>query len=431
MKLGTHNGTAFVDLDTLYLMSGLTSGWHHIAAVGSGTTTTFYIDGVAVGTASYKVTTALTTVGNTTAGSEQFGLIDELAIYNSALTDSGVASRYLVFLKEIYAKDTSSGGANIQSGDQVIVRFDGPTGATPIDAANINTALQLSGGHSWFDGSGAIGSAVWSTTYNTNDTLTITLSTVTSAPTVAMRDTITLGAIIKDAYNKTISGSMQIGGDFGTNLPDSAVGYWKFDDGTSGSTPTTASDSFNDNNGTLTNTPTWTTAGRFNNALSFTGGTTTDADYVVVNNASVLNPGKLTVEVWAKSGVASWNTNATIVSKRDAYILYPVSGGKNMRFDVYAGGAWQSVLFTADGSFDITKWHHYVGTYDGTNIKIYVDAVLKNTTAYTGSVSTTDTGNLFIGMDDGTTNYLNGNIDEVVLYNKALDAADIRTRYGA
>ena len=432
MHLGTHNGSNFVDLDTTYVMSGLTSGWHHIAAVGSGSDTIFYIDGVLVGTAvGYKTTAALTTIGNTTAGSEQFGLIDELAVYSSALTADDVASRYLVFLKEIYAKDTSNGGAGIQDGDQVIVRFDGPTGATPIDATNIDTALQLSSSHSWKDGAGNIGSAVWSTTYKTYDTLTITLSTGTSVPTVAMRDTITLGAIIKDAYGKDITGSMQIGGDFGTNLPDGAVAYYKFDDGTIGSTPATASDSFNDYDGALTNTPTWTTAGRFNNALQFTGGTGTDADYVEVSNATVLNPGKLTVEAWAKSGAASWNTNGTIVSKRDAYILYPVSASKNMRFYIYAGGAWQNVLWTADGSFDITKWHHYVGTYDGTNIKIYVDGVLKNTQPYTGSISTTDTGNIFIGRDDGTANYLNGSMDEVILYNRALTLAEIRTRYGA
>ncbi|MBI3583168.1 MAG: DUF2341 domain-containing protein [Nitrospinae bacterium] len=430
MKLGTYNG-AFVDLDTPYLMSGLVSGWHHIAAVGDSTVggcsplpdgcTKFYIDSVLVGTANYKTTAALTTIGNTTAGNEQFGLIDELAVYSSALTADEVASRYLVFFKEIYAKDTSNGGANVQNGDQVIVRFDGPTGATFIDGNNIANALQLSAG-SW----GTITSANWSTTYKTNDTLTITLQT-SATITTSPRITITLGTIIKDAYGKDITGSMQIGGDFGTNLPDGAVGYWKFDDGTSGSTPATAYDSFNDNNGTLTNTPTWTTAGRFNNALSFTGGTTTDADYVVVSNATVLNPGKLTVEAWAKSGVASWNVTDALVTKSSAYKLSTTSGSKTVSFSVYAGGAWRSVSYTPSS---ISEWHHYAGTYDGTNIKIYVDGSLKNTTAYTGSVNTTDTGNLFIGYNGGSA-YLSADIDEVVLYNRALDAAEIRTRYGA
>jgi len=456
MKLGTHNGTNFVDLDTPYVMSGLTSGWHHIAAVGDsvGNTTKFYIDSVLVGTANYETTaTTLTTIGNITAGNEQFGLIDELAIYSSALSANEVAARYLVFLREIYAKDTTRGGANIQNGDQIIIRFDGATEGTTIDNANIGTALQLSAG-SW----GTITSADWdtSTTYNkTKDTLTITLQTSATISLSPTRPTITLGGIIKDYYGKVITGSMQIGGDFGTNLPDGVVAYYKLDDGTSGSTPTTATDSFNDNDGTLTNTPAWTTSGRFNNALQFTGGTGTDADYVSMGDVPVVdNINRLSVEFWMKGG-ATQKDWAVLVAKADddqnsgsatnqnAWAIQRAGSTDALRFGIVKGAGTSSVFYSvvsSAGIFD-DKWHHIAAIYNGTDLRIYKDGALFCTPVSASGVTIANSprsltiGSYNAAAYSGGTNWdaraFTGSIDDVVLYNRALSSTEVQTRYGA
>ena len=72
------------------------------------------------------------------------------------------------------------------------------------------------------------------------------------------------------------------------------IGHWKFDE-ISGTTATDSSG--NNNNGTLTNGPTWTT-GKINNALSFDG---TD-DYVNAGNPPSLNlTSSFTLSAWVYS----------------------------------------------------------------------------------------------------------------------------------
>ena len=164
--------------------------------------------------------------------------------------------------------------------------------------------------------------------------------------------------------------------------------------------------------------------GQIGKAIEFDGVN----DYIEVNNSASLNPGVITIGTWAKSNTPTWNSYGFLVSKRDAYILHPNAGSKDITFFINDSG-WHSVSFS-DPNLDITKWHHYVGTYDSSSLKIYVDGVLKNTAAYLGSIYTGDTGSLFIGWDDGFGGrYFNGAIDEVSISNIAYSDAWIKTSY--
>ncbi len=92
--LGTYDnvgGTAFHSsgFDT----RTLSNGWHYVTAVGDAGATKFYIDGNYVGTASYKSSSNITWLGNHSSG-QQFGTIDELRIYNRALSGSEVSALY-------------------------------------------------------------------------------------------------------------------------------------------------------------------------------------------------------------------------------------------------------------------------------------------------------------------------------------------------
>ncbi len=116
------------------------------------------------------------------------------------------------------ASDASTGGAGVQAGDQVVVRFDSSTNAVAITAANIAAALPLNNGHSWLDGAGAIASAVWSTTTFANDTLTVTLSAGTATPTVAIADTVSTGTVIADVSSANpATGTAALAGSFGVD----------------------------------------------------------------------------------------------------------------------------------------------------------------------------------------------------------------------
>lgn len=151
-------------------------------------------------------------------------------------------------------------------------------------------------------------------------------------------------------------------------------------------------------------------------------------DYIEIKNASVLNPGAITVETWAKSNATTWNNTGYLISKRDAYILSPISGTKEIRFYIYADGAWRYVAYN-DTNLDITQWHHYAGTFDGLNLNVYIDGV-KQSTFYSGSMNPVDTGSLYFGWDDGqSARYFNGLLDEVAIYNRALTDEEIQAHF--
>ena len=137
-----------------------------------------------------------------------------------------------------------------------------------------------------------------------------------------------------------------------------------------------------------------------------------------------LNPTEaLTASLWAKSGTEVWNNHGFLVSKRNAYILHPEAGSKGLRFYIFAGG-WKSVGFAPD--IDLTQWHHYAGTYDGANLRLFIDGKPVAAEACTGAISQ-DTGPLYIGEDDGLNRYFRGQIAEVRVWDKARSADEIET----
>ena len=75
--------------------SGTYQGWHHIVAVGSGSTTTFYVNGVNVGSSDRKSTDNVYSIGNHFNGNQQFAeRIDEFAAWTRALSATEIASIY-------------------------------------------------------------------------------------------------------------------------------------------------------------------------------------------------------------------------------------------------------------------------------------------------------------------------------------------------
>jgi hypothetical protein len=135
----------------------------------------------------------------------------------------------------------------------------------------------------------------------------------------------------------------------------------------------------------------------------------------------------VTVECWAQSDNPLWNDNGYLVSRRPQFIIHPQSGTNVVGFYVRIGGSFSFVDVTVS---DITKWHHYVLTYDGNDLKAYVDGI------FGGSVSPgpgldSDTGVVEIGKDDGLSRFLDGNIASVRLYDTALTSDEVLQNYNA
>ena len=89
-----------------------------------------------------------------------------------------------------------------------------------------------------------------------------------------------------------------------------------------------------------------------------------------------------------------------------------------------SGATWYKSQIASTLYADI--WYHMVGTYDGTNIRIYLNGNLEDTDLAPAPNSIA--GILAIG-GTGATNFFNGSIDSVRIYNRALSAEEVRLSY--
>ena len=74
----------------------------------------------------------------------------------------------------------------------------------------------------------------------------------------------------------------------------------------------------------------------------------------------------------------------------------------------------------------MNTWSHLAATYDGSNIRLYLNGTLVRTVAATGNM-TASTGALRIGGNSIWGEYFAGLIDEAHVYNRALSAAEVTT----
>ncbi len=74
-------------------------------------------------------------------------------------------------------------------------------------------------------------------------------------------------------------------------------------------------------------------------------------------------------------------------------------------------------------ALNANTWYHVAATYDGTNMKIYINGVLDATKAQTGSVNSTGAFN--VGYLYNTSRNFNGKIDEVRVWKRALSQTEI------
>ncbi len=100
----------------------------------------------------------------------------------------------------------------LDPGDAVELIFSEPVVPYAIDAVNVDATLQLSGGHSWVDGSDNIGAAAWSPD---SRRLNVMLSASVSLPTVVGGDTVSVApGTIVDADENEVQGLRALTGTF-------------------------------------------------------------------------------------------------------------------------------------------------------------------------------------------------------------------------
>ncbi len=194
------------------------------------------------------------------------------------------------------------------------------------------------------------------------------------------------------------------------------VAWWKLDEAID-SVTYDETDYWND--GILYGNPEWVD-GRIGNALYFDG----VDDYVDCGNADSVNiTGQITMAAWINTSTAGNNAHQHYLGKGNNSYCIKHNSWNNLEVVIYIGG-WKVATYGVDDSFN-NLWHHMVGTYDGGQIKLYVDGELLATTNQTGAIAT-NADPVRIGTRDGTRWYHTGGIDDARLYNRAISAVEVK-----
>ena len=80
----------------------------------------------------------------------------------------------------------------------------------------------------------------------------------------------------------------------------------------------------------------------------------------------------------------------------------------------------------------MNEWHNYVGTYDNTTIRVYKDGQIFDSIAHSaGGQLKTTSASTTIGLSPGTSEYLDGRLSQVSIYNRALAESEIQQNFNA
>lgn len=166
-------------------------------------------------------------------------------------------------------------------------------------------------------------------------------------------------------------------------------------------------------------------------ALIFDG----ESDYVGCGNDTSLDITQaITIEAWVKPSAFLANPDhSTIATKALAY-YFQVDGSGYLR--VYQYNTSPAGYHSSNNPILLNVWQHVAYTYDGSNVRMFINGVLDKTIPVTGTIQVSNK-HLGIGMNlDASGNpYPNfyrqfqGEIDEVRIWNTAL-TADQLIRYG-
>jgi hypothetical protein len=214
----------------------------------------------------------------------------------------------------------------------------------------------------------------------------------------------------------------------GSDLTSGLVGYWSMDSADIDWNNNTIIDrSGTGNTGMLIgfNQATSSVQGKYNQALQFTGTSTK----ISIPSSQTLNmsiTNAFTYSLWMKVTTftpSAGSFNCLVCHDVNEQFSMHSSGGL---LAFRPGGTVTQLLYYSAPVNVVEQWYHLVATYDGTTVKMYINAVSSGNKSSLESVGvagrnpTLTIGGSFLGGIG-----LNGVIDEVRIYNRALSAQEV------
>ena len=135
----------------------------------------------------------------------------------------------------------------------------------------------------------------------------------------------------------------------------------------------------------------------------------------------------MTLAAWVRPSVTGWPYRTVVMKEQPgglAYAMYLTDQTRPLS-TVFSGGAERVASGTA--ALAANAWTHLAATYDGTNLRLYVNGTLVTTTPWSGAI-TASTGALRIGANTiWPEEAFQGLIDEVRVYDRALTLAELNS----
>src|SRR2546425_823551 len=390
--------------------------WTHLATTFDGATVRLYVNGAQV--ASQAQTTPLTTstgtlqIGGDAYTGENFaGRIDEVRIYNRALTLAEIQADMTTPVGGTPPPDTQAPTApgtltaTAASGTQINLSWGAATDNVGVTGYRVERC-QGAGCVNFLENAAPTG-----TTYSDPGL------TANTSYSYRVRATDAAGNL--GPYSNVASAT----------TPNTVAGLVAAYGFAEGAGTTVADSSGNNNTGTISGA-TWTTAGKFGSALVFNG---TSSWVSISNSPSLQLTTGMTLEAWVNpfsippagcSPAATCSWMDVIHKDSDRYYI---EASSNVNGQPEAGGIFGSgkhIVF-APSALPINTWTHLALTYDSAMIRFYVNGALVASAPETTPI-TTSTNPLFIGGDQTQGQFFNGLIDEVRVYNRALELAEIQ-----
>ena len=237
------------------------------------------------------------------------------------------------------------------------------------------------------------------------------------------------------------------------NIPQNSnlQGWWKLDASATYDSSTTTwnipDDSTNSNDGTSSG---MTQANLVQSDLSFRSGyspyaldfDSASSDAITLGNTIGNGFTQITCSIWANISTSG----LTQSTYRNFLVKFPSGSGDATPFELRSNNgnrtdSYNNKLFfrinTNTGSYGFTdagfeftesnKWYHLVGTYDGSNVKLFVDGVEYYSISASGTLNSNN-NNATIGKSGSTGNF-NGKLSNASIWNTALTSAQVSELY--